>query len=107
MGGSAPWNKWDWDYLWHFLGGLAINYILVVIPLTIIKEAITISWGVPSFPLMWGVPLIVILVITFAGYIREKSQHEWERLTAHQWLEALLWGAGAFIAALLGFITLL
>jgi hypothetical protein len=95
---GAEWNKWDWDYVWHALGGLAINGLLVVLPLAFFSHVIAHAWAIP---------FAVMLLVTAGGFVREKIQHDWESLSAHQFLEGALWGVGALVSASLGLIWLL
>jgi hypothetical protein len=96
---SAPWNEWDWDYLWHALLGAAINSIDIV-PIALLGWP---SWmPVPA----WSVAFLMVPFITAGGIIREKTQRK-DPLTAHQWLEGVLWGAGGLVAALVGLPFLL
>jgi len=88
MGGTQPWNQWDWDYLWHVLGGVGINGAVV---------ALAIFTSVP-----WGVAFWTVTVVAWGGVMREGAQHDWDPLTAHQWLEGLAWGLGALVVALAG-----
>ena len=85
---GKPWNTWDWDYLWHLLGGAGITapFIYTVV-----------AWGWPPWIL-----IPVALTVTILGIAREGQQHDWEPLTAHQWLEGALWGSGSVVTALCG-----
>jgi hypothetical protein len=75
--------KWDWDYLLHFLGGASIVAITV-------------------FASPWWAPFIFALIIEAWGFIREKMQHDWEKLSPHQHIEAHCWGLGGLASALAG-----
>ena len=88
---SAKWNKWDWDYVWHFVGGAAVIFIIGVIPLSLISV-------LPSSSLVLS---LLVLCVSIFGIVREFGQHNWGALTAHQWLEGVLWGIGALSAALI------
>jgi hypothetical protein len=90
---GAKWNEWDWDYVWHDLGGIGITALVVVLMVFVSGS--------------WWVPLLMVPILTIGGVIREFKQHAWHALTAHQWLEGVLWGVGALKAALLGLIFLL
>jgi hypothetical protein len=76
---GAKWNEWDWDYVWHFLGGFAIN----LVPMFVFKS--------------WPILVVTAILITALGILREHVQHDWEKLSAHQWLEGVLWGGGAMV----------
>jgi hypothetical protein len=69
---------WDFDYLWHFLGGLGIG----------------LAFCLPAFFGWTFVPFIGVILITLFGYIREKVQHDFNPLSQHQWIEAITWGLG-------------
>lgn len=85
---SAPLWKWDWDYLWHFLGGLAITVVVLVL--------LELFAPIPSWlvVVLGGVSTVLLAVI---GWVREKSQHEWNDLTPHQVAEAVLWPIGSAV----------
>ncbi len=91
---SAPWNKWDWDYLWHFLLGAVATGAIVGL--------MVVAKG-PQW-----LPFLMIPLLLFGGVLREQHQHEDQDgyLTAHQWLEGVLWGAGGLIPALVGLFIL-
>lgn len=72
--------KWDFDYLLHFAGGLAV--------------AIILSFGSP----VWG-PFLMIPILGAYGWLREKIQHSFKRLTTHQWIEAMTWPLGALVGS--------
>ena len=104
---SASIWKWDWDYVWHDLIGLAITGLLVVLPLVVANGPAAAAWGTPTVPAAWAIPFGMVPLLTLGGCVREKFQHPMEPLTPHQWLEGVLWGVGALKAALLGLIWLL
>jgi hypothetical protein len=85
---GAAWNEWDFDYLWHFLGGAAINAVCVVL--------IAVFGGSCLVPFLTAILLLVL------GVVRELIQHNWEALSAHQWLEGVLWFVGGITAAGVG-----
>jgi hypothetical protein len=76
--------SWDSDYALHFLGGAVICAILVVAG----------PW--------WWLPFAMVLLLAIWGYVREKDQHGWEKLTLHQWTEAVLWPIGGLCASVAG-----
>ena len=92
---SAPWNRWDWDYLWHFLAGLGSTAGIVGL--------VQITNAAPWLPLLM-IPLLLV-----GGVVRELSQHEWSwsEMTGHRWLEGVLWGIGGLVAAGVGLVFLL
>ena len=82
--------SWDFDYLWHFLGGFAIDAAS--------------SWppALLGGPTWIGFP--VVLALGLFGYARELWQH-WDdpdrpRLTLHRHIEAAAWPLGGLVAAL-------
>jgi hypothetical protein len=86
---SAPWNEWDWDYVVHAAVGAAIT------------AATAVGLHFTPFP-RWLVVVLVLSTIpitTGGGILREKIQHHFDRLTAHQWLEGVLFGVGSTVAA--------
>jgi hypothetical protein len=91
---GAPWNVWDWDYLWHFLLGAVAS--AAIVGLMVVAEG-------PSW-----VPFLMVPLLLFGGVLREQQQHEDQDgyLTAHQWLEGVLWGVGGLIPALVGLVIL-
>ena len=104
---SASVWKWDWDYVWHDLGGIGINGLLVVLPLAFLSGPAAAAWGTPTVPLAWLIPFGMVPLLTVGGLLRECVQHHWEPLTPHQILEGVLWGVGSLKAALVGLIWLL
>jgi hypothetical protein len=59
---------------------------------------IWILWGWP-----WWTGFVTAPVVLALGYVREKIQHKWQRLEwPHQVVEAVTWGLGALLAALVG-----
>ena len=81
--------KWDWDYLVHFAGGLAIN--AANLGLNVYEDRA--SW----FELLM-VGLAGVFVLAVFGNVREKIQHHWEPLSLHQRIEAWLWAFGGLLA---------
>jgi hypothetical protein len=69
--------RWDWDYLWHVLGGAAITVALIALGLK---------------------PAAVVYCVAIGGVAREMLQHG-GRLTLHRWIEGLGWGVGALVTA--------
>ena len=100
---SAPWNEWDWDYFWHLLGGIGMNAAVIG---ALVLSAYLANAGVP-FSFAWWIPFVMLIPVFAFGIIREFKQHSRDRLTAHQWLEGVLWGAGALLAAIVGLVFLL
>lgn len=85
---------WDFDYLWHFLGGFAIDAAS--------------SWppALLGGPTWTGFPVVVVLGLF--GYARELWQHcdDEPVFTLHRHIEALAWPAGALVAAVVGTVFL-
>jgi hypothetical protein len=85
--------SWTFDYLWHDLGGMGINGLLV--------------GACVLFGLEWWVPFALgVPMLTAWGLAREFEQHP-DGLTPHRCLEGVLWGVGALQGALIGLIWLL
>ena len=80
---GAPWYEWDWDYVWHFLGGLVIEAPPLAAVILLNASILWIPVG--------------IIGLAFFGIAREMYQHDID-LTAHQWLEAMLWPVGGLVA---------
>lgn len=75
--------KWDWDYALHVLGGLGLGGLF----------CLPVFFGGSTWIAAFGV-----VAITTFGYFREKVQHDFDRLSLHQWVEAVTWGIGALLA---------
>ncbi len=80
---AATQFNWDWDYALHVLGGLGLGGLF----------CLPVFFGWTAWIAAAGVPLI-----TAFGYLREKMQHDFNRLSQHQWIEAITWGIGALLA---------
>jgi hypothetical protein len=75
--------RWDWDYLWHFLPGLAVAML-------------------GSIPGVVWLPFASVPLFVGAGYTREILQHLDDKpmLTLHRHIEALAWPLGALVGSL-------
>ena len=62
------------------------------------------SW---DFDYLWHFLIGLVIVGLFVfGYLREKRQHGWQKLTLHQHLEASLWGIGGIVALAIGLVLI-
>jgi hypothetical protein len=75
------------DHGWwlHGVVGFALNAVFI-----------WILWGWP-----WWTGFVTAPVVLALGYVREKNQHKWQALEwPHQVVEAVTWGLGALLAAI-------
>ena len=79
-------DRWRWSYLVH--PAIALGIVALI--------GLVYWWaGWPAWGMLAWTPIAVVL-----GIWREEMQHVGQKLSAHQWVEALNWSVGAALATL-------